>query len=118
MRKAEYYQESFECAMDEAGCYHLVEQMTPEQRKSVGDGIAGSVECESMAFYSPPPSDRLNAIESEWRNKYRELEAEYEGYRNSAEKHMKRILRVHRDDPVSIHSDGVYRHGGRTEQIA
>ena len=53
MSKASYYQEAFECAMDAAGCYHLIEQMTPEQRAEVGDGIAGSVECEGMAFYRP-----------------------------------------------------------------
>lgn len=118
MGKVDYYQEAFELAMENAGCWHLVERMTPEQRREVGDGIAGSVECEGMAFYSPPPSDRISVIEREWEAKYNRLDADFERYRGNAETHMRRILRVHRDDSVSIQSDGVYRHGGRTEQIA
>src|SRR5947209_6723322 len=51
--RGDYYQESFECAMDEAGCGHLLAQMTPEQRAEIGGAIAGSVECEGMAFYRP-----------------------------------------------------------------
>jgi len=53
MTRDEYYQESFEIAMDEAGCGHLLAQMTPEQRAEIGGAIAGSVECEGMAFYRP-----------------------------------------------------------------
>lgn len=118
MSKPAYYQEAFEIAMEEAGCWNLVEQMTAEQRAEIGEGIAGSVECEGMAFYTPPASDRISEIEREKDARYRRLETEFERYRETAEGHVKRILRVHRDDPVTIQSDGIYRHGGRTEQIA
>jgi hypothetical protein len=49
----DYYQESFEIAMEECGCGHLLAQMTKEQRAEVGGAIAGSVECEGQAFYRP-----------------------------------------------------------------
>jgi hypothetical protein len=71
-----------------------------------------------MAFYSPPASDRLDAIESEWRAKYNRLAAEFEKYQNNAETAVKRALRQYSDTQVSIGEYGeVFRHGGRTEQI-
>lgn len=118
MSKAEYYEEAFMIAMEEAGCWHLVERMTKEQRAEVGAGIAGSVEHEGLAFYTPPASDRYRQIEREWQAKYNRLANEYERYQDSAEKHVKRILRVWPDVSISIDSDGIYRHDGRTEQIA
>ena len=118
MSRAEYYEEAFCIAMEEAGCWNLVEQMTAEQRAEVGASIAGSVENSDQAFYTPPSTDRTSAIEREKESKYSALEAEYQRYRDNAEGHLKRILRVHRDDSVSINSDGIYRHGGRTDRIA
>jgi len=53
MNRDDYYREAFEVSMDEAGCWHLVEQMTTEQRAEVGAGIAGSAENEGTAFYRP-----------------------------------------------------------------
>lgn len=118
MSRADYYQEAFEIAMEEAGCWPLVEQMTREQRTEVGASIATSAENSDLAFYTPPPSDRIAVIEREKDARYQALEAEYQRYRDNAEGHMKRVLRVHRDDQVTINSDGVYRHGGRTDRIA
>lgn len=118
MSRADYYQEAFQIAMEEAGCWNLVEQMTREQCSEVGASIATSAEHSDQAFYTPPPSDRIAVIEREKDERYRALEAEYQRYRDNAKGHVKRILRVHRDDPVTINSDGIYRHGGRTVQIA
>lgn len=115
----EYWQEAFEIALDEMGLFSVVEAMTKEQRAEIGKALQVSHEHYGMAHYSPPASDRMNSIEREWKAKYVRLGVEFEAYRNASEKAVKRILRVHRDDPVSIDNHGdVYRHGGRTEQIA
>ncbi|ARK07460.1 hypothetical protein LAV_00060 [Sphingobium phage Lacusarx] len=117
--KADYYQECFEISMEEAGCWHLVEQMTKEQRQEVGEGIAGGVENEGMAFYTPPSSDRYNQIERDWKAKYDRLQAEFDRYRETSGKTLGRILRQHSDTHVFMDDDGsVYRSGGRTTQIA
>jgi len=119
MGKADYYEEAFMIAMEEAGCFHLVDQMTQQQRKDVGAGIAGSVKHEGQAFYTPPASDRYSQIEREWKAKYDSLKAEYDRYQETAGKTLGRVLRQHRDDHVFMTDDGeVFRSGGRTEQIA
>lgn len=48
-----YWQESFECALDGLSLFHLVEQMTPEQRAEVGKSLATSAECYSDCHYTP-----------------------------------------------------------------
>ena len=115
---AAYWQEAFEVALDEMGLFHLVEKMTPDQRAEIGDALNGSHECYGMAHYSPPPSDRINEIEREYKAKLKAAEADAERYREGAEKAIKKALRQYSDTQVSITPDGeVYRHGGRTEQI-
>lgn len=49
----DYYQECFETAMGDEGLWHLVEQMTKEQRANIGGAIAGAVENVGLAFYCP-----------------------------------------------------------------
>lgn len=49
----DYYQDCFETAMADEGLWHLVEQMTAEQRASIGSAIAGAVENQSLAFHVP-----------------------------------------------------------------
>lgn len=119
MDSAGYWQEAVEVALDEMGLYHVIEAMTKEQRAELGEALAGSHECYGMAFYSPPASDRLNEIERGYKAKIARLEAEADQYRQTAEKAVGRILRQHSDTPISIGEHGeIYRHGGRTEQIA
>lgn len=49
----DYWQEAFEIAMDEAGCGALLARMSKEQRLEIGGSLAGSAECQSMAFHTP-----------------------------------------------------------------
>jgi hypothetical protein len=49
----DYWQEAFEIAMDDAGCGELLAQITKEQREFIGAALAGSRECESLAFHVP-----------------------------------------------------------------
>ena len=114
-----YYQECFELAMDAAGCWHLVEQMTQEQRKAIGESLAGSVENESLAVYRPSGSDRVAAVEREWRQRLDEERDRTEAVRAGAEKAVRTILRIHPNIPISVTDGGeVYRSDGRTTRIA
>lgn len=116
---AEYYREAFEIAMDEAGCWSLVEQMTLEQRNEVGQALAGSAENESLAYYRPSASDRITAIEREWRQRLDEERDRTDAARKGAETAMRRVLRIHKNTPISVTDGGeVYRHDGRTTRIA
>ena len=115
MDTLDYWKECIEIAADEGGF-----ELTESQIVHLAESVQGGHENYGMAFYSPPSSDRMNSIEAEWKQKYRQLEIEFEAYRNGAEKAIKRALpgRCYSDSQVSITKDGeVYRHGGRTEQI-
>lgn len=119
MSAAAYYQESFEIAMDLAGCWHLVEQMTPEQRKAIGESLAGSAENEGLAVYRPSANDRLASIEREWQQRLDDERDRTEAARVGAEKALRRVLEIHRDVQISVTDGGeVYRYDGRTERIA
>lgn len=48
-----YWRECFEVSMDEAGCGHLLAQMTDEQIENVAGGIQGGSENIGVAFYVP-----------------------------------------------------------------
>jgi hypothetical protein len=118
MTGEDYWQEAFEIALDEMGLFHIIESMTPEQRKEIGQALAVSHECYGMAFYSPPASDRLNEIEREHKAKFDALQREFDAYRNNAETAVKKALGQYSDAQVSIGEYGeVLRHGGRTEVI-
>lgn len=111
--KNDYYAEGLAESFDEHGI-----TATPEQIAAVAADVAGYAENVGMAFYTPPPSDRYNAIEREWKAKYEALQREFDAYRGNAETAVKKALRQYDDANVSIGQYGeVYRHGGRTEQI-
>lgn len=92
--------------------------LTPEQLDYLAGAAEGGHENYGMAFYSPPPNDRLNDIEREWKAKLKAQQEEHERYVRNAETAVKQALRVHHDDQVTIGAHGaVLRHGGRTERI-
>lgn len=116
---AVYWQEAFEIALDEMGLYSIVELMSKEQRAEMGEALAVSHENYGLAHYSPPASDRISSIEREWRQRLEEERDRTDAARKGAEIAVRKLLRVHRDDPISVTDGGeVYRHGGRTERIA
>ena len=113
MNDLEYWKESISIAAEECEL-----SMTPEQLAYIADAVSGGHEHYGMAFYSPPASDRIGDIEREWKAKLKSKQDELERYSQNAETAVKRALRVHRDDQVSIGEHGeVLRHGGRTERI-
>lgn len=116
---ASYWDEAVAIAFEEADAWSAYAGLTKEQQTEIAESLQGSHENYGMAHYSPPSSDRLNVIEAEWKAKYAALEREFEAYRGGAEKAVGRALRQHSDANISITKDGdVFRHGGRTEQLA
>lgn len=111
--KVDYYAEGLSESFDEQGIVANAEQI-----RAVAKDIELYVEHQSMAFYSPPASDRLNEIEREWKKKYDDLKREFEKYQGNAETAVKTALRQNRDAQVTIGAYGeVTRHGGRSERI-
>lgn len=103
----DYWRECISIAAEECGL-----TLTPEQLNYVADAVEGGHQHYGMAFYSPPPSDRLNAIEREWKEKLQAARDQHECYARSAEAAVKRVLRLHHSDRVLIGDDGeIHRYG-------
>lgn len=93
-------------------------KLTPEQLDCLASSAESGHEHYDMAFYSPPARERMDEIEKEWKKKLNDLQAEFDACRSNAESAVKKALRVHRDDQVSIGQHGeVLRYGGRTTRI-
>jgi hypothetical protein len=113
MDKTDYYREGLAESFDEHGI-----KATSEQLNAIAADVAGYAENESMAFYTPPWSDRQSDIEREFKAKYKSLQDEFDKYRCNAEKAVGKALRQYDDSRISIGEYGeVFRHDGRTEQI-
>lgn len=108
-----YWQDCIAEAADECAL-----TLTPEQLYCLAAGAEGGHEHYGMAFYSPPPSDRLNEIERESGIKLKAIQNECDRYRTNAETAIKQALGQHCDALVTIGELGeVFFHGGRTERI-
>ena len=113
MTDLDYWKECISIAAEECDL-----SLTTEQLEALADGASKGHEYYGMAFYSPPPSERLREVEDEWKRKLAALQAEFDAYRDNAETAVKRALCQHRDANVSIGKYGeVLRHDGRTTQI-
>lgn len=100
------------------GCDECNLELTSEQLECLAGSVSGGHENYGMAFYSPPSSERYESIESEWKKKLADLQADFDAYRRNAEGAVKQALRVGRDENVSIGQHGeVLLHNGRTTQI-
>lgn len=109
----DYWTECIAIAADECEL-----KLTQEQLECLASAAESGHEHYGMAFYSPPPSERMSEIEGEWKAKLKALQAEFDRYRDNAETAVKQALRVQRDTLVTIGSHGeVLSHNGRTERI-
>lgn len=109
----DYWSEYIAIAAEECGL-----TLTAEQLAALASAAESGHDHYGMAFYSPPWSERVDEIEREYKKKLSAQQAEHERYVTNAETAIKRALRVHRDDAVSIEANGdVIRHGGRSERI-
>lgn len=113
--RKDYWSESIGEALSAIDKFNL---FSDAEINELGEALAISAEHQSVAFYEPPPSDRYNQIEREWKSKYDALQKEFDRYRGNAETAVKKALRQYSDAQVSIGEHGeVLRHGGRTEVI-
>ena len=113
MNKLAYWTECLAYAAEEIGL-----ALTEKQISSLASAVGEAHENIGMAFYSPPGSDRINALEEEWRSKLARLDRDFCRYTENAETAIKVALRQHPDTAVSIEDDGtVLRYGGRVEEI-
>lgn len=111
--KQNYWQECLSQAADECDL-----KLTHEQLSYLAEAAEGGHENYSQAFYDPGWGDRMSEIENEWKRKYKELQGEFDKYRNNAETAVKQALRQYSDSNVSIGEHGeVFRNDGRTVQI-
>lgn len=109
----DYWSECIEAAAEECGL-----NLTAEQAGCLAKSAQIAHEYYGMAFYSPPASDRLDDIKSEWEAKLRRLQAEFDAYKSNAETAVKKALKQYSDAQVTIGEGGeVWRHGGRSTQI-
>lgn len=102
----DYWAESLAIAAEE--CDPPV-TLTKEQLAYMAEAMSGAHEHYGMAFYSPPPSDRINDIEREWRKKVKDLEDELERYRGYAEKAVVRAAGLPSYAKVTIDQYGARR---------
>jgi hypothetical protein len=113
MNTTDYWAECISDAAEECGL-----DMTAEQLSSIAASVQAGHENYGMAFYSPPPSDRLSDIDRRWQQRFDALQSEFDAYRGNAEKAVGKALRQFSDASISIGEDGeVFRHGGRTERL-
>lgn len=100
-----YWEETLSEAFEGAGAYELYSQLTPEQRESIAKSLRISEECKSLAFYTPPASDRYNEIEREYKAKIKALE---EQSRKQYEQLTNALGSVLKLDPakLSLNRDG------------
>jgi len=113
MNYEEYWRECIADAAEECGAV-----LTGEQINAIAGSVQVAHENYDMAFYAPPPSDRISTVKREGDAKLARLQAEFDAYRNDAEIAVKRALRQWPDANVSIQKNGeVIRWGGRIERI-
>ena len=113
MNELDYWEECISIAAESCGL-----SLTDDQLSELASSAMAGHEHYGMAFYSPPPSDRISDIEDEWKKKLSDLQNEFDSYRNNAETAVRKALRQYGDDIVSIGDHGeVFRHGGRTVKI-
>lgn len=109
----DYWQECIAIAAEECNL-----KLTPEQLNCLASAAEGGHENYSMAFYSPPSSERLSDIEDEYKKKLKDQQQDHKRYVQNAEDAIKQALRTHRDASISIEDHGeVLMHGGRTVRI-
>ncbi len=80
--------------------------LTQDQLNCLATSAKMGHEYYGMAFYQPPSSDRIAAIENEWKVKLQKLQSEFDNYRQCSEKAVKTALRVDRHENVSINEYG------------
>ena len=80
--------------------------LTKEQIAAIAADVQSGHENYGLAFYSPPASDRVDAIEEKWSKRCDELRKELAEYQAGALKAVRRAYRMHSDANIAIHKNG------------
>lgn len=113
MTAREYWEECIACAADGGGF-----TLTEEQIKCLAEACEGAHDNYGMAFYSPPPSDRIAVITREKDHAIAAIKTENEINKRRAERAVIKALGLYEDSNISIEEDGeVYVHDGRTRRV-
>lgn len=111
---AKYWDEAVAAAFDGAGAWDAWDGLSKEVQAEIAEALQVSHENYGMAHYSPPSSDRVEAIEREWRAKLATVQRDFDSYRQDAETAVKRALKQGSDVSVTIGKYGeVVRWDGR-----
>ena len=113
MNELDYWKQCISDAAEECNL-----RLTDGQLDYLAECVESGHDNYGMAFYSPPPSDRLIQIERDYVDKIKRLENEFKNFKRNADTAIKLALRIDRDAIVTIGEYGeVQKHGGRTEHI-
>jgi hypothetical protein len=108
-----YWEECITCAAEDNGI-----ALTRTEVTQLAEGVLGGHENYGMAFYSPPPGDRLSEIDRGWKAKLDSLQREFDAYRNCAETAVRKALNQYSDANIEIREHGeVLRYGGSIDRI-
>lgn len=80
MNNVEYWQECISNAAEECDL-----TLTKEQSKYLAESVSLGHEHFGMAFYSPPPGERIESIEQEWKERLSALQKDYDRYVSNSE---------------------------------
>lgn len=111
--QSDYWVECVADAAEECGAV-----LTEPQLQAIAESVENGHETYGMAFYSPPASDRLSVIESEWKAKLATVEAERDRAERNAHAALKKSIGLRDDAHITVEDGGdVFQHGGRTERV-
>lgn len=99
--RTKYYSEAIADAL-----HDLDIESTTSQVEYIAEAVVGYMEHESLAFYSPPSSERINAIESEWKKKYEDLQKLMDERIEAHETAIKRAYKIGKDSDISVDKYG------------
>jgi len=109
----DYWEETIETAAEECGI-----SLTEEQLKCLASAVEASHDNYGLAYYQPPSSDRVAAIEREASERRTRLERKVEVERKRTLDALKTALRLRPEARISVDDDGsVLLHDGRTTVI-
>lgn len=117
MTQEKYWEEALSDAFDGCNATHIWGMLSEEQKNDIAKSIRISEECKSLAFYTPPPSDRLNEIEREHKRKIKELEDRLEEQREGFTKALGKTLKLEHTKLYLNKDGGIDYTNGRTYEV-
>lgn len=80
--------------------------LTESQLECIAESVAMGHECYGMAFYTPPPSDRIAEVEREWKKKYDKLKKRFDDFMERYDKGIRNLAGLRKGAHYDVHEDG------------